>query len=226
MSCNLFSYLGGRNIRSHRWSKSSLRPTASEHQKHWEPSKKVRLVGSDARRHPTLHARETLTRLLHNDTVLFMDMRIVSRLNESTTTFRKVRVVSRSITLEASHLKLHKGNSSQRNKKTCYPRKKTFAWFKTKKSSKSGKRTIHNINSNWSPSKHQKRKNCNVFQFVFRSRWHEFEELKMTKPSVRATATEHQKQRAIKEGEIGWFWREATPNSSCERNFDTTSSKW
>ena len=43
MSCNLFSYLGGTNIRKHRWTKSSLRATATEYQKVWESSKKVEI---------------------------------------------------------------------------------------------------------------------------------------------------------------------------------------
>ena len=43
MSCNLFSDLGGTNIRSQRWTKSSLWATATAYQKHWEPSKKAEI---------------------------------------------------------------------------------------------------------------------------------------------------------------------------------------
>ena len=63
MSCNLFSDLGGTNIRSQRWTKSSLWATATAYQKHWEPSKQAeigRLVSFDARRHPTFLERQGL----------------------------------------------------------------------------------------------------------------------------------------------------------------------
>ena len=43
MSCNLFSDLGGTNIRSQRWTKSPLWATATAYQKHWEPSKKAEI---------------------------------------------------------------------------------------------------------------------------------------------------------------------------------------
>ena len=43
MSCNLFSDLGGTNIRSQRWTKSSLWATATAYQKHWEPSKQAEI---------------------------------------------------------------------------------------------------------------------------------------------------------------------------------------
>ena len=47
----------------------------------------------------------------------------------------------------------------------------------------------------------------------------------MTKPSVRATATEYQNYwESRKKVEIGWFWRESTPNFSWEARFDMTCS--
>ena len=60
MSSNLFSDLGGTNIRSQRWTKSSLRPTATAYQKHWEPSKKAEIAWLDARWHPTFLERQGL----------------------------------------------------------------------------------------------------------------------------------------------------------------------
>ena len=74
--------------------------------KHWEPSKKVRLVGSDAKRHPTFHATETLAWLVYTNRQFSSRIRAFDHdwRNQQPVSEYFVEV-SRSIILEASSFK-------------------------------------------------------------------------------------------------------------------------
>ena len=91
--------------------------------------------------------------------------------------------------------------------------KKEDLFIDWKKSSRSWKPTIHNIIPNWSSARHQileKEMSCNLFSdlSVTNIRIHIW-----TKSSLRARTTEYQMiWESWKKVEIGWFWREATPN--------------
>ena len=228
MSCNLFSDLGGTNIRSQRWTKSSLRTTATAYQKHWEPSKKAEITWLDARWHPTFLERQGLICLvpIKKQFVLVRDFLRGERFNNQIQkswwkVFRSLELESFIIWNRTSQI------ISKKHENSVLHARRLLHWFKTTKSWKSWKPTIHNIISNWISARQQTlgkqtEMSCNLFSDLggtnIRSqRW--------TKSSLWATATAYQKHwEPSKKAEIGWFSRKATPNFSWEARFDMTCS--
>ena len=224
MSCNLFSDLGGTNIRSHRWTKPSLRATATAYQKHWEPSKKAEISWFCRKAASNFFLRSQFWYdFSHQKTVLVRDFRHEERFNNQIQ--KSWWKVFRSLVLEASSFETAPHKLSPKIRKLQVQARRLFHRFKTEKSSRSWIPTIQNINSNWNSARQQilgkeTEMSCKLFSYlggtnIRKHRW--------SKSSLRATATEYQKVwESSKKVEIGWFWREATPNFSCRGNSGTT----
>ena len=207
MSCNLFSDFGGTNIRSQRWTKSSLPPTATAYQKHWEPSKKAEIAWLDARWHPTFLERQGLIWLVPIKKQFLTRTFAVAR--DSITKFRNLGgSLQESRIRKLHHLKRHLTNYLQKTRKLRVHATRPFHWFKTTKTSRTGKPTIHNIISNWNSAiqqflRKETEMSCNLCSDLggtnIRSHG-------LTKSSLRPTATAYQKHwEPSKKAEIAWL---------------------
>ena len=185
--------------------------------------RKLRWVGSDARRHPNIHARETLALLVYTNRQFSSRICALDHdwMNQQPMSEYFVGV-SRSIILEVSSFKTTPRKMIWKKHRNLVSKKEDL-FIDSKKSSRSWKPTIHNIISNWSSARHQileKEMSCNLFSdlSVTNIRIHIW-----TKSSLRARTTEYQMVwESWKKVEIGWFWREATPNYSCKGNCGMT----
>ena len=138
---------------NHQYEQEQL--TTKRYESH---ERKMRLVGSDARRHPTILGSKILAWIVYTYRQFFSwtcawmtTWRIKSQCQISSWE------VSRSIVLKLHQLKLHPGNSSQRYTKTWYPRRKTFPLIQNKEVRKKLKTNV--------PRKHFKLVLCETPKF-------------------------------------------------------------
>ena len=187
--------------------------------------RRLRLVGSAARRHPTFFLRSKVWYdFSHQKTVLVRDFRHDERFNNQIK--KSWWKVFRSLVLEASSFETSPHKLSPKIRKLQVQARRLFHRFKTKKSkTRSWIPTIHSIIWYWNSARQQIQGketeiSCNLFSDLggtnIRShRW--------TKPSLRATATAYQKHwEPSKRAEISWFCRKATSNFFWEARFDMT----
>ena len=204
MSCNLCSDLGGTNIRNHGWTKSSLRPTATAYQKHWEPLKKSEIGWFWRKATPNVswEARFDMT-CSHQKTVVVRDFRLGQKFNKriQKTWWR----VFRSLVLEASSIETAPHKLSPKNAKTTCPSKKTFSLLQNKKILKKCKTNEpYYFKLEFRETANFRKRNWNELQCVFRSWWYEHQESRTDKIITPTKSNCVPKTlRAIKEG---WDW--------------------
>ena len=205
MSCNLCSDLGGTNIRSHGWTKSSLRPTATAYQKHWEPPKKAETgwFWSKATPNFSWEARFDAT-YSHQKTVLDRDFRRGERFNNQTQKFWWK--VFRSLVSEASSSETAPYKLFPKNAKTPCPREKTFSLIGNNEVLKKWEtnHSKHHFKLEFRETANFRKRNWNELQFVFRFWWYQHQESRMDKIITPTNSNCVPKTlRAIKEG---WDW--------------------
>ena len=181
MSCNLFSDLVGTNIRSHRWTKPSLRATATAYQKHWEPSKKAE-IGWFCRKETSNFSWG----------MIWYDLFPSKNSScQRVSPWREIQQPNSEILVESlqeSSIRsfiIWNGTSQiiTKNTKTPGPSKKTFSLIQNKEILKKLNIKIQNIISNWNSARQQifGKRNWNELQIVFRSWWYEHQESQMDK---------------------------------------------
>ena len=185
--------------------------------------RRLRLVGFAARRHPTIFEKQGLIWLLPSKNSSCQGLPPWWEIQQP---ISEILVES----LHESSIRsfiIWNGTSQiiYKNTKTPSPSKKTFSLIQKKEILKKLNTKIQNIISNWNSARQQilvkeTEMSCNLFSYlggtnIRKHRW--------TKSSLRATATEYQNVwESSKKVEIGWFWRETTPNFSCKGNSGMT----
>ena len=183
MSCSFCSDLGGTNIWSHGWTKSSLRATANEYQIHWEPSKRLRSVGSDTRQRPTFLEREGLIWPAPINKQFLSRLSQWPEIQQSNSeilveSHQESSIKSFNIQNYTKHEKQHETRKTTRNTKNNTKHenlvsKKDDLFIDSKQTSP---QEIENYRSTISfqtgiprITTKLERRNCNVLQFIFRS---------------------------------------------------------
>ena len=220
MSCNLFSDLSVTNIRIHIWTTSKSDWVPNDMRVMKESWDWLVLTWGDTQLFMQGKLWHDLFTLKDSSLQGYAHWITIGWINNQCQNISWG--VSRSLILEVSSIKTTPRKLISKKHQNLVSKKEDL-FIDSKKSSRSWKPTIHKIISNWSSARHQileKEMSCNLFSdvSVTNIRIHIW-----TKSSLRARATEYQMiWESWKKVEIGWFWREATPNYSCKGNFGMT----
>ena len=205
MSCNLFSDLGGTNIRSHRWTKPSLRATATAYQKHWEPSKKAEI---------SWFCRKAASNFFFEKPVLIWLFPSKNSSCQGLPPWREIQQPNSEILVESlqeSSIRsfiIWNGTSQiiSKNTKTPGPSKKTFSSIQNREILKKldTNDPKHQFKLEFRETANIRKRNWNELQFVFISWWYEHQESQMVKIITTSNSNWVPKiMRVIKES---WDW--------------------